>query len=163
MSNQTSFQFSVNGKEGFEIKSPDGTGKFSASEILKQISEEGAFDELPKSGESVGLYALKGEGSGTQYAGEDQIDLHDEKVFTLVRIYLFQVNGEIFKSTDQVITAEKAVKTAREAGAIPSNNEEYELYLAGKIKMKFNSIDKIDLVHFHTFIAISASPTPVAC
>lgn len=162
MSNQTSFQFSVNGKKDFEIPSPDGTGKFSASELLKQISEDGAFDELPKSGENVGFYALKVEGSGKQYAGEEQIDLHDEKEFTLVQIlYPFEVSGAKFTSGSQKITAQEVLDIARKGGAIPSDTGPYELQLAGGRK-KFNNIDTIDLAKFHTFLAINVSSTRVA-
>lgn len=164
MSNQVSFQFSVNGRKGFEIQSPDGTGKFSASEILKQISEEGAFDGLPKSGARVDCYALKGEGSGNQYVGEDQIDLHDEKEFALVQIgYPFAVNGENFKSEVREITAQRVLEIAHEKGAIPGDPGEYELRLAGGgAAIEFNSIGKIDLAKVHNFITINTSPPTAA-
>jgi hypothetical protein len=73
--------------------------------------------------------------------------------------FSFKINGVEIPSDAQYLTANEILNLAKDKGAIPGESKEY--ILKGS-KGDYSGDQKVDLAEDNIFIAVPATPTPVA-
>ena len=73
----------------------------------------------------------------------------------------YQVNGQEFKSLEQVIAARHILEQAAKEGAIPGNPQDYDLKSLIIDDLVYAWEDEVDLSKDNEFITLPNSPTTV--